>query len=109
MKIIRSAKIKDGDKITLAMAKKFTGYVRDFMPMNSTFSYDLRRLVIEKGIGVSFTETPTSQYELIVDENRLDELYEIMARTCRYFDKEMIEKNLHRRDTKDFIGCRVYY
>lgn len=107
-KPIKSSKIKDGDKITPEMAEKFTGYVTAFEPLNVTYSYDLRRMVIEKGIGVSFTNGPGG-YMFIIDPNRLEEFYDCLKRTCRNFDKNLIERNISKYDTHDFIGCRIYY
>ena len=103
-----SKQIKDGDKITPEMAKKFTGWINDFQPINTTFSYDLRRMVIEKGIGVSFTPDPTSAYEFIIDPNRFDEWLQLAKRFCVNIDTEFIKKRLNSKDTNQFVGCRIY-
>ena len=108
-KPIKSSKqIKDGDKITPEMAKKFTGWINNFQPINTTFSYDLRRMVIEKGIGVSFTPDASSSYQFIIDPNRFDEWLQLAKRFCVNIDTEFIKKRLNSKDTNQFVGCRIY-
>ena len=108
-KPIKSSKqIKDGDKITPEMAKKFTGWINDFQPINTTFSYDLRRMIIEKGIGVSFTPDASSSYQFIIDPNRFDEWLQLAKRFCINIDTEFIKKRLNSKDTNQFVGCRIY-
>lgn len=112
--VITEKKIKDGDRITPAMAKQFSLYVRNFMPINATYSYNLRDNVIQKGIGVSFTENPAASYTFIIDPDRQDEFEEL----CKRFGKNVAWSKDSKyqffvadpkEDTKQFVGCRIYY
>ena len=109
-KYISSGVIKDNDRITPEMADKFKGYVYNFKPPVNAFDYNLRNEVIEKGIGVPFTNSHYG-YKFIIDPNRLEEFFNLLQHYVgrTNFNRELIEKNLLKENTHNFVGCPIYY